>query len=139
MNKEEKVCSSKAFIRCVDDKDLEKDLAEIKKIADKYGIELVPGENNEYFTPADLNHKAFHYTRGCIADIFPDVVSAAYILPAGTDARHLCEICKCVIRFAPIEMNDQQFASVHSENENISLEAIGNAVVFYKHYIKNYK
>ncbi len=139
MNKEEKVCSSKAFIRCVDDKDLEKDLAEIAKIADKYGIELVPGENNEYFTPADLNHKAFHYTRECIADIFPDVVSAAYILPAGTDARHLCEICKCVIRFAPIEMNDQQFASVHSENENMSLESIANSVVFYKHYIKNYK
>lgn len=139
MNKEDKVCSSKAFIRCVDDKDLEKDLAEIKKIADKYGIELVPGDNNEYFTPADLNHKAFHYTRECIADIFPDVVSAAYILPAGTDARHLCEICKCVIRFAPIEMNDQQFASVHSENENMSLESIANSVVFYKHYIKNYK
>lgn len=139
MNKEEKVCSSKAFIRCVDDKDLEKDLAKIKKIADKYGIELVPGENNEYFTPADLNHKAFHYTRACVADVFPDVVSAAYILPAGTDARHLCEICKCVIRFAPIEMNDQQFASVHSENENMSLESIANSVVFYKHYIKNYK
>lgn len=138
-NKEEKFCHSKAFIRCVDDKDLEKDLAEIEKIAKKYDIELVPGENNEYFTPADLNHKAFEHTKKCIAEIFPDVVSAPYILPAGTDARHLCGICRCVIRFAPIEMNDQQFASVHSENENISLESIGNAVVFYKHYIKNYR
>ena len=36
-------------------------------------------------------------------------------------------------------MNDQQFASVHSENENMSLESIANSVVFYKHYIKNYK
>ena len=63
---------------------------------------------------------------------------APYILPAGTDARHLCEICDCVIRFAPIEMNDKQFASVHSENEHISLEAIANSVVFYKHYLKNY-
>ncbi len=138
-NKEEKFCHSKAFIRCVDDKDLEKDLAEIEKIAKKYDIELVPGENNEYFTPADLNHKAFEYTKRCITEIFPDVVSAPYILPAGTDARHLCGICRCVIRFAPIEMNDQQFTSVHSENENISLESIGNAVVYYKHYIKNYR
>ena len=139
MNKEEKFCFSKAFIRCVDDKDLEKDLSEIKKIADKYNIELIPGENNEYFTPADMRHKAFEYTKKCIADVFSDVVSAPYILPAGTDARHLCEICKCVIRFAPNEINDQQFASVHSENENISLESVGNCVVFYKHYIKNYK
>lgn len=139
MNKEEKVCSSKAFIRCVDNDDLKKDLEKIKSIANKYDIELVPGDNNEFYTPADLNHKAFHYTRECIAEVFPDVVSAAYILPAGTDARHLCEICKCVIRFAPIEMNNQQFASVHSENENISLESISNCVVFYKRYIKNYK
>ena len=138
-NKEEKYCHSKAFIRCVDDKDQEKDLLKIKEIANKYGIELVPGDNNEYFTPARLDHNAFGYTKKCIETIFPDVVSAPYILPAGTDARHLCEICNCVIRFAPIEMNDQQFASVHSENENISLESIANAVVFYKHYIKNYK
>ena len=139
MNKEEKHCYSRAFIRCVDDKDLEKDLVEIKKIADKYGIELVPAENNEYFKPADLNHKAFAYTKKIISQIFPDVIPAPYILPAGTDARHLCEICDCVIRFAPIEMNDEQFASVHSENEHISLESIANSVVFYKEYLKNYK
>lgn len=139
MNKEEKVCSAKAFIRPINKEDLEKDLKSIKKIADKYDIFLEPAPHNECFTPADMNHKAFSYTKNCIAEIFPDVISAPYILPAGTDARHLCEICPCVIRFAPIEMNNQQFASVHSENENISLESIANCVVFYKNYIKNYK
>jgi carboxypeptidase PM20D1 len=102
-------------------------------------VEIEDGENNEYHKPADMKKSAFAYTRECIAEIFPNVASAAYILPAGTDARHLSDICDCVIRFAPIEMDSQQFASVHSENENISLKAIGNAVVFYKHYIKNYK
>ena len=139
MNKEENVCSSKAFIRCVNDKDLNEDLKQIEKIAKKYNIELVPADNNEYFKPASLTHKAFAYTKECINEVFPDVIPAPYILPAGTDARHLCEICDCVIRFAPIEMNDKQFASVHSENEHISLEAIANCVVFYKHYLKNYK
>ena len=86
-----------------------------------------------------LNHKAFAYTKKIISQIFPDVIPAPYILPAGTDARHLCEICDCVIRFAPIEMNDEQLASVHSENEHISLESIANSVVFYKEYLKNYK
>jgi acetylornithine deacetylase/succinyl-diaminopimelate desuccinylase-like protein len=36
-------------------------------------------------------------------------------------------------------MNDQQFASVHSENENISIESIGDAVAFYRYFIENYK
>lgn len=136
---EDKCCTAKATLRCVNDEDLEKDLEEIKKIAKKYNITISDGEFNEYHKPADMSCEAFSYTKKCIAEIFPHVASAAYILPAGTDARHLSDICPCVIRFAPIEMNSQQFASVHSENENLSLKAVGNAVAFYKHYIKNYK
>ena len=136
---EEKQCTAKATLRCVNDKDLEKDLEKLKEIAKKYGVEISDGEYNEYHAPADMNSPAFKYVKNCVAEIFPDVAVASYILPAGTDGRHLSEVCNCVVRFAPIQMDAQQFASVHSENENISLEAIGNAVVFYKHYIKNYK
>jgi carboxypeptidase PM20D1 len=136
---EEKQCTAKATLRCVSDKDLEKDLEKLKEIAKKYGVEISDGEYNEYHAPADMNSPAFKYVKNCVAEIFPDVAVASYILPAGTDGRHLSELCNCVVRFAPIQMDAQQFASVHSENENISLEAIGNAVVFYKHYIKNYK
>ena len=138
-NKKEKYCHSKAFLRPVKEEDLEKDLEEIKKIAKKYDIELVPAENNECFKATNVNNKSVQYTKECINEIFPDVIPAPYILPAGTDARHLFGISESVIRFAPIEMNDKQFASVHSENEHISLEAIANSVVFYKHYLKNYK
>ncbi len=135
----DKKCTAKAMLRCVNDEDLKKDLAQIQKIADKYGIEIENGDDNEYHRPADMSSPAFAYTKKCIVEVFPDTASAAYILPAGTDARHLSDICRCVMRFAPIEMNQQQFASVHSENENISLSAISDAVVFYKHYLKNYR
>lgn len=137
-NKEEKSCSAKAFIRCIDHDDMLKDMEKIKKIAKKYNVELIPG-TNEYFISADLKHSAFAYTKKCIEEIFPDVVAAPYILPAGTDARHLCEISPCVIRFAPIEMDDSQFASVHAKNENINIRSIADSVVFYKHFVKNYK
>ena len=136
---DDKKCIAKATLRYVNDKDFEKDLVEIEKIANKYGIEITEGENNEYHKPADMNKPQFSYTRECIAEIFPHVASASYILPAGTDARHLSDICDCVIRFAPITMNAQQFGSVHSENENIDVQVIGEAVAFYKYYLKNYK
>ncbi len=136
---ESRECVAKATLRCVDYDDQEQDLAEIKKIAEKYNVTVTDGDYNEYHKPADMSKEAFNYTKKCIAEIFPHVASAAYVLPAGTDARHLSEICPCVIRFAPIEMDAQQFASVHSENENISLKAVGNAVAFYKNYIKKYR
>ncbi len=138
-NKGDKECKSKIFLRSVDKGDFEKDVLKIKEIAEKYGVEVKETEDNYHYNPADLKHPVFNYTKKCVNEIFPDVAVAPYILPAGTDARHLCEICKCVIRFAPIVMNDSQFASVHSQNENISVKAVGNAVAFYKTYIKNYK
>ncbi len=138
-NKAEKTCNSKIFLRCVDDKDLAKDIAKIKEVAEKHGIEVKETADSFYYRPADMSLEQFSYTKSCIASVFPDVAVSPYILPAGTDARHLCEICPCVIRFAPIEMNNQQFASVHSENENISLESIANSVVFYKKFVKEYR
>ncbi len=135
---ETKKCVARAMLRPIDKKDFEKDLESIYKIAEKYGVTIQDGEGNELPRSADMESSAYKYTMDCINRIFPEVITAPYILPAGTDARHLCEICPCVLRFAPIEMNSQQFASVHSENENISLKAIGNAVVFYKYFLGNY-
>lgn len=138
-NRDSKKCISKAMLRYIDPNDFKKDLDNIKAIADKYGVKVEDGENNEYHKPADMSKEQFSYTRECVREIFPNVASAPYILPAGTDGRHLSDICDCVIRFAPITMNDQQFASVHSENENISIESIGDAVAFYRYFVENYK
>ena len=44
-----------------------------------------------------------------------------------------------VIRFAPIDIDNNQYASVHGENENISVDKLSLAVEFYKKLLKNYK
>lgn len=44
-----------------------------------------------------------------------------------------------VIRFAPIDIDKQQYASVYGENENISVEKIHLAVDFYRELIGKYK
>ena len=44
-----------------------------------------------------------------------------------------------VIRFAPIDIDKQQYASVHGENENISVEEIHLMVGFYRKLIGKYK
>lgn len=44
-----------------------------------------------------------------------------------------------VIRFAPIDIDNKQFASVHGENENISVDRLSLTVEFYKKLLKNYK
>lgn len=136
---QKKEVTAYAFLRCINEKDLEKDLEELKKIAEKYDITLTEEPNNEYHPPADITKPQYDYIKNCVSKVFPHVAVAPFILPAGTDARWLTEVCPCIIRFAPIDLSKQQFASVHSPNENIDVRTVGDAVVFYKKLIKEYK
>ena len=85
-----------------------------------------------------MTRPAFAYTMECIRTVFPDYPPIPFILPAGTDARWLTDICPCVLRFAPIRLSAQQLGSVHSDNENIDLDAISGAVTFYTDFLRNY-
>lgn len=127
-----------AAFRGVDRKDMEKDLAALRKMAEKYGVEIAVDDSSEYHEPADMSRPAFTYVKECIARVFPEYPAAPFILPAGTDARTLTEICPCILRFAPIRLSAQQLASVHGENENIDLTAIADAVAFYKDFLVHY-
>lgn len=134
-----KQCTAKAFMRPVDEKAFEADLNKFKEIAKKYDIEVEMTEDSEYHAPADMSKPQFAYTMNCIGEIFPQYPASPFILPAGTDARTLTDVCECVLRFAPIRLSAQQLGSVHAENENIDIDSVANCVAFYKHFVKNYK
>jgi len=70
-----------------------------------------------------------------IKQIFPNVGVAPYIMTGGTDARFYAPVCSSCLRFAPLFINKQQFASVHAADENISIDALPAAVDFFKHII----
>lgn len=136
---EDKKCTAVAFLRPIDKDDFDKDLDTFRKIAVKYDITVEIDEKSEYHEPADINQPQFAYEKQCIEKVFPEYPAVPFILPAGTDARVLTDVCPCVLRFAPIRLSEQQLASVHSENENIDLDAIVKCVEFYKEFLKNYQ
>lgn len=133
------VCTAKVTLRSIDDKDLATDVESLKKVAAKYGIETELGNRQEYHAPADPALPAFGLVADCIREIFPDSPVVPYILPAGTDARTLTDVCKCVVRFAPIRMSKEQLGSIHSRNENIDVSALGSCVAFYRRLLELYR
>lgn len=133
-----KECTAKILLRSVDDADLKQDLLQLEKLAQKHGIEVLEGGESEYHPPADPTLPAFSLVRECIRTVFPDVPVVPFILPAGTDGRHLTELCPCVLRFAPLRLTAQQLASVHGPDENIDITAIGACVSFYRCLLKKY-
>ena len=133
------MCCAKLMLRCIDDNDLQAEIKKITEIAKEYGVSVKDAETgNEFHKPASMNTKQFSFIRECMEKAFPDAISVPFILPAGTDARHFSEICNSVFRFAPLDINNQQFKSVHGIDENISLEAIPKAVEFYKLVVRDY-
>lgn len=131
-------CTAEAFLRPVDRADLEKDIAAFRQVAQKYDISVEIMERSEFHDPADMSKPPFAYTMGCIRKLFPQYPAVPFILPAGTDARVLTDICSCVLRFAPIRLSAEQLASVHAINENIDVDAVADSVGFYKYFVKNY-
>ncbi len=123
------------YLRCIREEDLYLGLEKIRKIGEKYGVEIEE-TLRDYCRPTDFNQKAFAETEKLLHENFPDVAVAPFLLTAGTDARRLTDVGENILRFAPIDLSKSQFASIHGANENISLENVGECVVFYKDFIK---
>ena len=123
------------FLRCVREDDLYAGLEKIKKIAEKYSIEIEEIER-DYCKPTDFESEAFETVEALLHKNFPDVIVAPFLLTAGTDARRLTDVADNIFRFAPIDLNREQFKTIHAANEHIGIKNIGECVVFYRDFIK---
>ena len=100
--------------------------------------EIVICFSNMLYKPTSLDSAGYRYIKKTVDAAFPYAAAVPFILPAGTDARRFTDLSDAVIRFAPIDIDKQQYASVHGENENISVEKLHLAVDFYKSLLRNY-
>ncbi|MGN0443969.1 MAG: M20/M25/M40 family metallo-hydrolase [Acutalibacteraceae bacterium] len=123
------------FLRCVREDDLYKGLEKIKAIASKHGVEIEEVER-DYCRPTDYKTPQFRLLESVINDVFPDVIVAPFLLVAGTDARRFTDVADNIFRFAPIDLDTAQYASVHGANEHIKIQNVGQCVCFYKELIK---
>ena len=104
----------------------------ISEIAKKYDIETeIIG--SVFDSPiSDTESYAFKTVENAIARIFPDVVTAPYIMMGASDSRYLSRVCNNCIRFSPFTIDSQQLESIHAVNENLDLSCLAPAVDFYR-------
>lgn len=123
------------FLRCVREEDLLKGLEKIKKIGEKYDVEIEQ-TLRDYCEPTDFEDQPYRVLESVLNENFPDVIVTPFLLTAGTDARHFTGIADSILRFAPIDLDKQQFASIHGANEHIYIKNVGECVCFYKDFVK---
>ena len=130
-----KTAEATMFLRCIREDDLYAGLEKIQAIADKYGVTIEEVER-DYCRPTDPNGEGFRTVEALLHRNFPDVAVVPFLLTAGTDARRFTDVADNILRFAPIDLNRAQFATIHNANEHIGIRNIGECVVFYKDFFK---
>jgi len=123
--------------RFIQHQGVEETMAILAPIAKKHDIELkIEDGFREPQTPVDFNGKGFKIVEETVKELFPDVVPTPYVMTGGTDAYHYRIVTDNAIRFAPLQIDNQQHASIHAADENIDAAVLPPAVDFYKAIIK---
>ena len=86
----------------------------------------------------DWNGRAFKMVEKAVSEVFPGVETTPYIMTGGSDSRFMSIISDNCIRFAPFRTSDEQVSSIHGLNENIDVDSLEPAVMFYKYLIANF-
>ena len=105
------------------------------KIGEKYGV-VIEALERDYCQPTDFNSEIYKKVEKQLHTNFPDVAVVPFLLTAGTDARRFTDVADNILRFAPIDLNKKQFATIHNANEHIAIKNIGECVVFYKDIVR---
>lgn len=108
----------------------------VKRLADKYDLEMEVVHSNDYTEPVDIHGEAFRQVEQVIEKTFPGLPSSPYVMTGATDAQFYQEICPNCIRFAPVVFGPEQMKGMHGINENIEYNCLPGAVRFYQNLIK---
>ena len=111
----------------------------ISSIAAKYDIETEVIYQDDPCPIMDFNGAEFKMVEETINEIYPGIGVCPYVMTGGTDAKYYSEVSENCIRFAPLYIDDQQYGSIHTVNENIYQGALPMGVDFYKAIIKKMK
>ena len=125
-----------ANLRCSHHQGLEGSIEAIRKLAEKYDLETVVLDPGTPSGITDHNGEGFQLLSRAVKAVFPEVVPVPYILTGASDARYFDRVSDQCLRFLPFYADEEQLASIHGENENVRLESLSPAVVFYRYLIK---
>ncbi|HMD11897.1 MAG TPA: M20/M25/M40 family metallo-hydrolase, partial [Marmoricola sp.] len=93
-------------------------------------------EAGEASPVSPVDDDAFGLLESTIAEAFPDALPTPYVMMAATDSRFFTTICPRVYRFAPFRMAKAQREAIHSYDERIGIDDLGDGMLWYQRLIE---
>ena len=111
-------------------------IAIITERAKKFGLETEVIYADAPCPVVDYQGAPFKRIEEVAAEVYPGVGICPYVMTGGTDAKYYKEVSDHCLRFAPLYIDSQQYASIHGLNENIYQGVLPHGVDFYKKVIQ---
>ena len=108
---------------------------EVRKLAEKYDIEMEVLDPGFSSSLSDYNTHAFRLVEQAVTQVFPGVITTPYLMTGASDCRYMSRVSDNCLRFAPFRITQEQMGAIHGLNENVDLSALAPAVDFYKYII----
>ncbi|MBE6537771.1 MAG: M20/M25/M40 family metallo-hydrolase [Ruminococcaceae bacterium] len=85
---------------------------------------------------SELNSDGYEKIKAAINMVWSDAIVSPYLMFACSDSRHWGRICNRVYRFSPMQLSNEERASIHGNNEKIPTNTIIKTVEFYTRFIE---
>ncbi|MBO5879367.1 MAG: M20/M25/M40 family metallo-hydrolase [Clostridia bacterium] len=111
-------------------------LARIRKTVKDENVEIkmINGMNPSVISRTDCD--GWNRILDTVASTWSDAIVSPYLMTACSDSRHWGVISDKVYRFSPLTLSKEENASVHGNNEKVSIDAVKRAVEFYIRLMK---
>ena len=123
-------------MRCIPHQPTDESIELISELAKKYDIETEVIYKDQPCPVVDYKSTYFKMLENVAAEVYPGIGICPYVMTGGTDSKYYTEVSDNCLRFAPLYINGQQYASIHGLNENINQGALPMGVDFYKQMIQ---
>jgi carboxypeptidase PM20D1 len=99
-------------------------------------IDVVERQEPSPVSPYGPDEPAFRLLDETSREVFPDAVTAPYVMMGASDSSAFTAICERVYRFAPFRMSTEQREAIHSYDEHIGVDDFLDGVRWYQRLIE---
>ncbi|GAA1915033.1 M20 family peptidase [Arthrobacter gandavensis] len=129
--------TANANVRIAPGESIDSVLRRMRRTVRDRKVSLRVVEGSEPSPVSSTSNAQFAALETAIREVFPDAIPAPYIMLGGTDSRRYTAISDAVYRFAPFRMDKAARASIHADNEKLSLHTFGEGITFYRRLLQN--
>ena len=113
-------------------------LEHVRSVVEDLPVTVQPLQNSEPTPVSSVDAAPFRVLQRTIQQVTPDpVITAPFLVPGTTDARHYAPYTDRVYRFVPFRLTPADRGRIHGTNERISLADYATIVAFYQQLLRN--